>query len=173
MLVDWTALKKLPSLPPTPTHCLPPLSVLCCSLLCFLESSQFADPKQDVQTDLAWKSLLTVSHLNCLAPLPHFRVVVLSCAVNSSLLSLFSSGHGKQHTDCCTHRNEFSSEILPVLIYSASWSSQIRTWNAHSLVLPERTEGKCNSCAAPIKFKISCTQFSASRFSVPEHNPYH
>lgn len=77
---------------------LSPLSALCSLLLCFLESSQFAGFKQDVQTDLAWKCMLTVSHLKALH-LCHFIMVVLSCTVNSCLFSLFSSGHGKQHTE--------------------------------------------------------------------------
>lgn len=43
----------------------------------------------------------------------------------------------------------------PVLIYLVSFTSQTRTWNVYSLVLPRRRESKCNSCAAPIKFRIS------------------
>lgn len=132
---------------------------------CFLQSFQSAYSKQDVKTDLAWKHMLTLSHLKA-SLLCHFRAVVLSCAVNSSLLSLFSSGHGKQHTSFAHTELEFKKgpELLPALIYSVSFSSQMRARNVCSLVLPGRRESKCNGCAACIKFRISHTQFSVSRF---------
>lgn len=100
----------------SPSNSYPLLVSSKCALLLTaqLESSQFADSKQDVQTDLAWKCMLTVSHLKALH-LCHFWAVALSCEVNSSFLSLFSSGHGKQHTDRRTY-----TELSSVLRYIPS-----------------------------------------------------
>lgn len=157
------------SLLPTPTLRWSPVSAHCSLLLCLLQSFQLPDSKQDVRTDLAWNCLLTLPHLKA-SLLCHFRAVVLSCAVNSSLLSLFSSSHRKQHTSFTHTELEFKKgpELLPILTYWVSFSSQMRTWNVCSLLLPGRRESKCNSCAY-MKFRISHIRFSVS-LNVFEHH---
>lgn len=87
--------------------------------------------------------MLTLPHSNA-SFFCRFRAVVLSCAIYSSLLSLFSesllvSFLKRKQCTCFTHTElEFqkSPELLLVLIYSVSFSSQTRACNVCSLVLP-------------------------------------